>query len=796
MDRLAHLLLASGTMTSRTAEISGNEAVSAFPAEVDVRIGDPSAWLTAPRFALLLLLLIIGFFPDLVFGAKTFLYRDYALFGYPLAHYNREAFWHAEVPLWNPLNNCGIPYLAQWNTMFFYPLSLVYLLLPMPWSLGWFCLLHLFLAGLGMHCLAYRWTNNRLGASVAGIAFAFSGFTLSCLIWPNDIAALGLLPWVLLWVERGWDRGGVALAKAAGLAAVQMLSGAPEIILFTWVLVGVLWLYQIFRAKAARGTILARSVLIGLLVAGIAAVQLLPFLDLLRHSHRAGQTIAGTNWSMPPWGWASLLVPLFRASRTPMGVFLQESQAWVSSYYLGIGTLLLALLAVWKVRRPMAWIFGLILGLSLTLALGEAGHLFSYIGKVLPQLALMRYPVKLVVFAACVAPLLAAFAVSAWQQAKDEQQREIWLATLLLAASCLVLIAAIACFSFHHPGQDEEPRTTLISAITRGVLLILLLPILFTVRKCVTPRCQLGAQVGLLVVLCADLFSQTPNQNPTVDSQAYQMTLPPLAEMKPRPRPGDSRAMLSFRALEKFHTTIISNSFAAVLGFRLGLYDNCNLLEGVPKIDGFYSLYLPEEQQVRFSLFISANSIRSGLADFLGVSQISSSANLLDWQPRPTWMPMVTAGQRPEFAEREKTLEQISAADFDPAKVVYLPMEAKGIITVSNNVRAQILAQSVSPHRITIEVESYDASMLVVAQSFYHRWKAKVDGKAAVLWRANHAFQALQLPKGRHQVQLVYDDPAFRCGALISGASLLGWLALMLGPQALKFLARKERDTE
>src|SRR4051812_14792047 len=122
-------------MASSTAEISAHDALPGYRAEADVLIGDRSAWLTVRRFALLLFLLIIAFFPELIFGAKTFLFRDYALFGYPLAHYNREAFWHGEVPLWNPLNNSGIPYVAQWNTMFFYPLSLVYLLLPMPWSL-------------------------------------------------------------------------------------------------------------------------------------------------------------------------------------------------------------------------------------------------------------------------------------------------------------------------------------------------------------------------------------------------------------------------------------------------------------------------------------------------------------------------------------------------------------------------------------------------------------------------------------------------------------------------------------
>src|SRR5438105_3165020 len=91
-------------------------------------------WFTPVRLGCLLVAALIALFPDVFFGGRTFFYRDYALFGYPLAHYHRECFWRGEVPLWNPLSNCGLPYLAQWNTMILYPLSGIYLLLPLPWS--------------------------------------------------------------------------------------------------------------------------------------------------------------------------------------------------------------------------------------------------------------------------------------------------------------------------------------------------------------------------------------------------------------------------------------------------------------------------------------------------------------------------------------------------------------------------------------------------------------------------------------------------------------------------------------
>src|SRR5947207_2181206 len=198
-------------------------------------------WLRPRRFALLLLVLVLAAFPDVILYAKTFHFRDYALFGYPLAHYHREAFWRGEIPLWNPLNNCGIPYLAQWNTMVLYPFSVIYLLLPLPLSLGWFCLFHLFWAGLGMYFLAFRWTSDDVAAGLAGISFGFSGLALSFLIWPHTIAAFGWMPWFLWLSEEAWNRGGAEIGKAGLVGAMQMLTGAPELILLTWVIGGAIW---------------------------------------------------------------------------------------------------------------------------------------------------------------------------------------------------------------------------------------------------------------------------------------------------------------------------------------------------------------------------------------------------------------------------------------------------------------------------------------------------------------------------------------------------------------------------
>src|SRR5215813_8585045 len=90
------------------------------PARVSA-VPSPSAWRqdwpSASWFSLALALAIFAAFPQVLLGIQTFVVRDFGFFAYPLAHFQRECFWRGELPLWNPYNNCGVPFLAQWNTM-------------------------------------------------------------------------------------------------------------------------------------------------------------------------------------------------------------------------------------------------------------------------------------------------------------------------------------------------------------------------------------------------------------------------------------------------------------------------------------------------------------------------------------------------------------------------------------------------------------------------------------------------------------------------------------------------------
>src|SRR6185436_15935252 len=132
---------------------------------------------------------------------------------------------------------------------------------------------------------------------------------------------------------------------AALVVAAQVLAGAPEILGQTWFLIGGIFLVDCFKTSAEKMKMLGRIVLLLLLVTGLTAAQMFPFLQLLHHSDRDAN-FGNDFWSMPGTGWANFVLPLFYEFGWNSGVYYQYHQQWTSSYYTGVGILALAIVAV------------------------------------------------------------------------------------------------------------------------------------------------------------------------------------------------------------------------------------------------------------------------------------------------------------------------------------------------------------------------------------------------------------------------------------------------------------------
>jgi hypothetical protein len=731
------------------------------------------SWITPRRFAVFLAVLVFTSWPGVFLGRQMFVFRDFGFFSAPIAWHLRLSFWRMEWPLWNPLSNCGQPFLAEWNTQALYPPALFYLILPFPWSLGVFCVLHLFLGGLGMFFLARDWTKNSFGAAVAGVIFAFSGLMTNSLLWPSIIAALGWMPWVVWLTRRAWREGGKILLFASFAGALQMLTGGVEVVLLTWALLGAIAVAEFVSGRAAHGKIVLRFSLMVFLVAGLSAAQLLPFFDLLRHSERADNYFAADS-PMPPTGWVNFFVPLFR-DVSAQGVYFQKGQYWIPSYYTGVIAVALATLALWRRRQMDVWLPAILSLFCLVLAAGNATPIYDWLSSHIGIVGLIRFPAKFLILPVFVLPLMAAFtwAAPSGKRPSAYSWLLVWLATVGFIAGCLVWTA-------REPNLNEV-HSVVVNGLARVGFFTAIVICLFVLERKIPSNIRGLVQALALVLIWQDLDFHAPQPamvNPAVFRAPSGNALLQF---------GSGRAMVPPDVLRTLTFAAHEDATQNFLTDRIALFSDCNLLDDIPKCDGFFPLNLRETAVIN-------GNLSQPMQDFLGVSgALAIRDRVLDWTPRATSMPLLTGGQRPVFATDAEIFAALANTNFNPRTDVYLPADAQSAVTVSNAATVKVLSAEYSSQRISAQVDASAPAMLVAAQCYYHPWHAYVDGKRTPLWRANYAFQALEIPAGTHEVILVYLDWNFRIGLLVSViafaiAVLFYWIsAVELKIQSSKF---------
>jgi hypothetical protein len=274
-----------------------------------------------------------------------------------------------------------------------------------------------------------------------------------------------------------------------------------------------------------------------------------------------------------------------------------------------------------------------------------------------------------------------------------------------------------------------------------------------------------------------------PWQNPTLNPSVFQPGLGQMNDkLNPEPDPAESRLMMSSLSAHQLYYHPPPDLKTSYLLDRAMFLGDCNLLDNLPKVDGFFSLYLRETDKILRLLDARSGAELADLEDFLCVSQTVAPGKLFDWMPRATFLPVVTAGQEPIFADDQTAFSAMGQTNVDFRKVVYLPPEAKSRVTAKREPAARIIGKQFGASKDAIQIEAPGPAMVFISQAYYHNWQARVDGKAVPLWRANYAFQAVEVPAGRHEVTLVYRDRMFWIGTLLGAWAAFVCVALWFKP--------------
>ncbi len=290
-----------------------------------------------------------------------------------------------ELPLWNPFIFAGMPLAASVYPGAFYPPNWVFAVLPPQWAMNLVVITTYHLALIGTYLYARRIGVARVGALLAGIAFAFGGFMINHLSHTSRIAAAAWLPWILLALESiaqsdSWRQAWRWSVLGALFIALQFVAGEPQMVAFTVIVAAPCALFALWQGahKTARLRCLAGLALMAVCGVLFTLPQLLPSLELLTQSERndPGPLFFDT-FSFPPRQLPGLLIPYFfgGASMPPYRVpYWGTDNAAVNAGYVGMLTWLLALAAIvraGKNRRVWLWL-GIAAG---TLVLAFGGYL-------------------------------------------------------------------------------------------------------------------------------------------------------------------------------------------------------------------------------------------------------------------------------------------------------------------------------------------------------------------------------------------------------------------------------------
>lgn len=205
--------------------------------------------------------------------------------------------WEGGVlPLWNPWSYLGTPFAATMQHGVFYPPDwMIFSALPADAGLSLYVVLHLMFCALGM----MFWLRRATGIAGLPSAVIAAAFPMTAWFWGhsehiNQIACASWMPWMMgvAWeFAKGKRRTSSFVALYGFLSAMQFLSGHPQAAFYTHLAVASMLACFVFKARPAWIPALRRTLIgfgcAGLLGGMIAGAQLLPTLEMAKHSVRS-----------------------------------------------------------------------------------------------------------------------------------------------------------------------------------------------------------------------------------------------------------------------------------------------------------------------------------------------------------------------------------------------------------------------------------------------------------------------------------------------------------------------------
>jgi hypothetical protein len=766
-------------------------------AELPMRLG----WACLVFFVLSAVYFLPAFLPGRgLFGT------DYLAASYIFYDFVSRRLAEGALPGWVPYVFGGLPLYSNPGSTFHPVHLLADFLLPTNRILPAVFLVQFWLAGVGMYLLARELRCRPWIAFVAGLAFQFTGVTLSWVYAGHDgrIMVATMAPLFFYFLHRGARTGALApFAGASATLALALLSFQIQNAYYL-LLAGAIWgvflllRFRTVHSPARLGTIAGAALLSVALAFVIAGVNFLPFLQYVPDSPRGDTEGRGyefsVSFSMPPADILSAAVPeqsgasiyaidpatggavrpLFPEYRGPNPMKLHTE-------YLGALVILMLALGAFHARRDRYWIFFAGLGLlTLTMALGGHTPLYRIYYEILPGIKRFRAPdlsyyvtaFSLVVMAALTLERLAKMREESVRRAAPRRgdaaaptDRLEWVIGTLVGVSVLgALFTAGAGDALAGPTRAGGWwRFAFFAGITGAVVWAWM-------RHRLTP---LAAALALALVTTADLW---------IVGQRFFQTAPPAEEIF---APDDVATFLRQQP-QPFR---VWNFPGAP---HRGRDDSYLMHFGIEQAGGEHGNSLH-----RWNEYVGAGAeTYRDWSNFTGNLEFLHAANirylLVAAEIEEPWLREVHRGSAIIY----ENLEALPRAYLVPRAVAVQPGEALALMHAEawdaretafvtgpglpplpeTPLEGSAEVVTHSPDRVVVRTRANRPALLVLADNHSHGWEARVDGVPTEILTANHTFRGVVVPEGERTVEFTFHPARLHTGFRLY---LGGWAVLL-----------------
>lgn len=753
--------------------------------------------------ALFILLPVVAFW-EILFGGHTLYLADISWIHYPRHIFAAEEWLAGRIPLWDPYQHNGLPFLAETQVGALYPFSVLFLSSISPsLELSLFVVLHVTLAALFTFLLARLLTITTAGAVIAGLSFGMGGFLMAQITNLNIMTGAVWLPLILYGVIQTTQRRTWLAAMLAGIPlAFQIFTAQPQIVFYTWLIVGGYALYKIIADAFTRPVpskqkllyTLQTFFLVGLtLMTGLllAAPQLLPTLELqqlsVRSEERAWDFL--TNNSLPPALLLNLLIPgAFGNNVTGFNIGDPFQEDFV---YAGFIPLLLAFFGWGQRRKPDMPFFLIVLAGGIVMALGRYTPLYHDVIQYLPGFGLFRIPARWLMAVNLSLAVLAGFGLDTLRE-RGVSKRQ-WV--IILSAGVVLLAGVALIWQFGPPLQHwSSNRWSSLSQklleaflnkaysfnpvyqnrFVAGGLTVLTTPVLlFAINIIVTVslvglyafRKVSANSFSLLIITAISLdmvaaggiainpikpdnwWHQLSGGAKYVLAHTEQARVFPLGM-------GSEQATVSH--LGQYFPSVYRVRSAGGHGSSLMLNRTHTFLKKAHPVQAIQAL------GVRFLLTegqMGADTAATFPPAFNnGTSFVYENKTPL---PRAFVVHYAIAAGTPDEA-----MAYFETANLDVSQTVVLETESSPPLPKTEPAaKSSAVITYEDTQTVQIDVESATGGYLVLLDTYYPGWQATLNAQPVPIYRANFLSRAVFVPDGRHTIQFTYKPLSFKIGA-------------------------------